>query len=59
MKNLTSILLFCSLLTACTPTAEPISFGEDMCAHCKMTIVDEQFAAEAVSQKGKVYKFDA
>ncbi len=59
MKNLTSILLLCSLLTACTPTVDPVVFGEDMCAHCKMTIVDEQFAAEAVSQKGKVYKFDA
>ncbi len=59
MKKLPILLLLFSLLTACTPTAEPVSFGEDMCAHCKMTIVDEQFAAEAVSQKGKVYKFDA
>ncbi len=59
MKKLAILLLFGSFLTACTPTAEPVAFGEDMCAHCKMTIVDEPFAAEAVSQKGKVYKFDA
>ncbi len=59
MNNLIKILIISALFTACTPTAEPISFGEDMCAHCKMTIVDEPFAAEVVTQKGKVYKFDA
>jgi copper chaperone NosL len=59
MKNLIKLLIICGLFTACTPTAEPISFGEDACAHCKMTIVDEPFAAEVVTQKGKVYKFDA
>jgi copper chaperone NosL len=59
MKNITILLLLVSFIMACTPTAEPVAFGEDMCAHCKMTIVDEPFAAEAVSQKGKVYKFDA
>ena len=59
MKHIIGILAIAGLFAACTPAAEPIAFGEDMCAHCKMTIVDEQFAAEAVSQKGKVYKFDA
>lgn len=59
MKNLIKIAIIISLFSACNPTAEPISFGEDACSHCKMTIVDEQFAAEAVSQKDKVYKFDA
>lgn len=59
MKNWLLISLIFGLFAACKPTAEPVSFGEDMCAHCKMTIVDEQFTAEAVSQKGKVYKFDA
>ncbi len=59
MKNWILSSLIFGLFAACTPTAEPVAFGEDMCAHCKMTIVDEPFAAEAVSQKGKVYKFDA
>jgi copper chaperone NosL len=59
MNNLIKLLIIGGLFTACTPAAEPISFGEDMCAHCKMTIVDEPFAAEVVTQKGKVYKFDA
>lgn len=48
-----------SLLLSCTPAAEPIAYGEDMCSHCKMAIVDAHFAAEVVTQKGKVYKFDA
>ncbi len=30
-----------------------------MCDFCKMTIVDQQHAAEAVTSKGKVFKFDA
>ncbi len=59
MKNWILITLIFGLFTACTPAAEPVIFGEDMCAHCKMTIVDEPFAAELVTQKGKVFKFDA
>jgi copper chaperone NosL len=47
------------LISACTPTPQPIEFGTDACAHCKMTIVDKPFSAEAVTTKGKVYKFDA
>lgn len=30
-----------------------------MCHFCKMTIVDQQHAAEVVTDKGKVYMFDA
>lgn len=44
---------------SCTPSPEPIEYGSDMCHYCKMTIVDPQHAAEAVTGKGKVFKFDA
>lgn len=50
-----SILLF----TACKPESTPISYGVDKCDFCRMTIVDQRFGGEIVSQKGKVYKFDA
>ena len=30
-----------------------------MCAHCKMTIVDQKFGAEIFTKKGKTFKFDA
>jgi copper chaperone NosL len=46
-------------LSACSPTPQPIDLGTDLCDHCKMTIVQEPFAAELVTKKGKVFKFDA
>ena len=46
-------------LTACNSKPIAITYGEDACYFCKMTIVDRQHAAEIVTKKGKVYKFDA
>lgn len=43
----------------CTLKPQPIDYGSDGCHFCKMTIVDPQHGAEAVTDKGKVYKFDA
>ena len=51
--------LFILLLAACSPSPQSIEFGSDLCAHCQMTIVDKPFAAELVTKKGKVFKFDA
>lgn len=45
--------------TACSSGPEPINYGHDGCAYCKMTISDERFGAEIITQKGKIYKFDA
>ena len=47
------------LLTGCTPAPKPIAWGEVACAHCMMTIHDQRYAAELVTQKHKVYLFDA
>src|SRR5690606_12451098 len=47
------------LFTACKPEAQAIDYGFDSCTHCKMTIADNRYGAELVTQKGKVYKFDA
>lgn len=44
---------------SCSVTPAKINFGEDICHYCSMTIVDEQHAAELVTKKGKVYKYDA
>lgn len=44
---------------ACNVSPKAIVYGEDSCHFCKMTIVDKVHAAEIVTQKGKVYKFDA
>ena len=59
MKNSIYILLFSLSLISCEIGPEPINYGEDGCEFCKMTIVDSQHAAELVTSKGKVYKFDA
>lgn len=50
-----AVLLF---LASCKPEFEPISYGHDACTHCKMTIMDKRYAAEILTKKGKVYKFD-
>lgn len=47
------------ILMSCKVEPEPIHYGEELCAYCKMTIVDARFASELVTNTGKVYKFDA
>lgn len=47
------------MFASCQPSAEAIDYGFDSCTHCKMTIADNRFGTELVTQKGKVYKFDA
>lgn len=44
---------------ACKPEAQPINYGQDECHFCQMTIVDKQHAAQIVTNKSKVYKYDA
>jgi len=59
-KSLNIFLYFLvSLMLACNPESQPISYGSDMCEFCRMSIVDQRFGSEIVTQKGKVYKFDA
>ena len=47
------------LLFNCGNSPQPIIYGQDGCHFCKMTIVDKLHAAEIVTKKGKVFKFDA
>ena len=47
------------LTVSCTIGPKPIDYGTDGCHYCSMTIVDRQHAAEIVTKKGKVFKFDA
>ena len=47
------------MISACDPRPDAIRYGEDKCAHCLMTIVDPRFGCEMVTEKGKIYKFDA
>lgn len=63
MKRLFNVLLLIAILcfSACiTPQeTDPIAFGKDQCAYCRMTISNPQFGAELITDKGRVLKYDA
>ena len=52
------LVLSTMFLGACSSGPEPIRYGKDECAHCKMTLTDKRFGAEIITDKGKVFKFD-
>jgi copper chaperone NosL len=57
LKIMTIIIV--GIVSSCSRAPEPIQYGKDACMHCKMTIMDKRFAAEIITAKGKVFKFDA
>ncbi len=62
MKNLNKIvvgLLVFLMLNACNTNPQSIDYGNDGCHFCKMTIVDKIHGSELITEKGKVFKFDA
>ena len=61
MRNLITpfSLLILFFFISCNLQTNKIHYGEDGCHYCSMTIVDRQHAAQLVTHKGKVYKFDA
>lgn len=52
------LLFIMVALLGCDSKPEPISYGKDACHFCKMNIMEPEYAAELVTAKGKVYKFD-
>lgn len=55
----TSVLAMAGLsILGCSAGPEPLRYGQDDCANCKMTLTDNRFGAEILTQKGKAYKFD-
>lgn len=59
MARITFIVSLLLMCCSCKVEPQPIDFGQDNCAYCTMTIVDRRYAAQYVSDKGKVAKFDA
>jgi len=53
-----AVLLMTIVFSSCNTKPEIIREGKDQCYFCKMTITDIRYAAEIVTTKGKVYKFD-
>jgi len=61
MKPLQFFLAFfltCVAFAGCKTEKEPIQYGKDACAHCKMLTMDPRFGAEIITEKGKIFKFD-
>lgn len=53
------ILFLLFILTSCDPKPTAIDYGITSCHSCKMTIVDQQHAAQLMTKKGRTYSFDA
>jgi copper chaperone NosL len=59
VPTMVMVFLSASMLMSCTSgNPEPIKLHADKCDFCKMTIADGRFAAELITEKGRVYKFD-
>ena len=59
MRTRLSLVVALVLLAGCEPEPRAIRYGEDVGAHCKMTVSDARFGSELVTTTGKVYVFDA
>ncbi len=59
LKNSLLVVFGLVCFAACKPEGKPIAYGEDKCEFCRMSIVDSQFGCEIVTQKGKLFKYDA
>ena len=58
MKSLISLTLII-LIASCNQSPKEISYGHEACSFCKMQIMDNRFASQIVTPKGKAIKFDA
>lgn len=57
-STLFSILVI-FIIWGCEVSPSEINYGTDSCHFCKMTIVDQSYAAQVVTNKGRAYKYDA
>ena len=58
-KQLIPFILLLVLWLSCSIGPKSIDYGHVGCHFCSMTIVDKQHAAQLVTQKCKVFNFDA
>ncbi|HSJ05080.1 MAG TPA: nitrous oxide reductase accessory protein NosL [Longimicrobiales bacterium] len=47
------------VLAACAAGPDPVHWGVEECARCRMVISDERFAGQVVDRRGNTYAFDA
>ena len=56
-----SLMLIASLtiFMACEPKPQPIDFGGDTCAYCRMMITEPEFGTQSLNNQGRSFKFDS
>jgi len=59
MKIIILLTAISILFVGCDNSPSPIDYGRMSCDYCKMTVVDQQYAAQLVTTKGKSFVFDA
>ncbi len=59
MKNYLALLYASLSLLTCSTAEQPIDYGYVSCDFCQMTVVDQRYAAQLVTTKGKAFVFDA
>ena len=55
MMTAAMVLIF---LHSCSTGPQPIIVGKDACTYCKMTVSDDRYACEIITNKGRVFVFD-
>lgn len=58
MKNLLPGTALVLLMSACGVGQPNINYGHDECAHCRMNVMEQKFAAAITTVKGRSYVFD-
>ncbi len=53
-----SAFLIFFLVSCGGKSPKPIRYGEDQCAHCRMTVSDMRFGTQLLTSKGRTYQFD-
>jgi copper chaperone NosL len=59
LRATTAVILGAVALSSCSTGPKPIRFGMDTCHYCMMTIANEQYGGEIVTDKGRVYMYDS
>lgn len=59
MRAWTFLLALPLFVWGCSSGPDPIVYGKDNCHWCQMRIMDPKFGAEAITAKGRIYKFDS
>jgi len=54
-----SVLMLAAVLAGCSSGPRAIEYGTDQCGFCRMTISDDRYGAEVVTDKGRALKYDS